>query len=104
MATLCLVAKTAAETPWNRYAFQSNMRENLDRAVFNLKNPVIMCFKTHNTHKLSSTGGTPHKSQSSVDRSRWISEFIASLVYRMRSRTAELKERNPGEGVGYNSL
>jgi hypothetical protein len=28
-------------------------------------------------------------------RSRWISEFEASLVYRVRSRTARATQRNP---------
>jgi hypothetical protein len=28
-------------------------------------------------------------------RGRWISEFIASLVYRVRSRTARATQRNP---------
>jgi hypothetical protein len=30
------------------------------------------------------------------DRGRWISEFEASLVYRVSSRTARATQRNPG--------
>jgi hypothetical protein len=39
---------------------------------------------THHTH-----------SQHSGGRGRWISEFKASLVYRVSSRTARATQRNP---------
>ena len=32
------------------------------------------------------------------DRGRWISEFEASLVYRVSSRTARATQRNPVSG------
>jgi hypothetical protein len=36
-----------------------------------------------------------HASQHLVGRGRWISEFKASLVYRVSSRTARTTQRNP---------
>jgi hypothetical protein len=42
-------------------------------------------------------GVVPHafKSQHSEGRGRWISEFKASLVYKVSSRTARAIQRNP---------
>jgi hypothetical protein len=40
-------------------------------------------------------GGTHFYSQHSGGRGRWISEFKASLVYRVSSRTARTTQRNP---------
>jgi hypothetical protein len=40
------------------------------------------------------SGGTRLLSQHLGDRSRWMSEFEASLVYRMSSRTARATQRN----------
>jgi hypothetical protein len=40
-------------------------------------------------------GGTCLSSQHLGGRGRWISEFEASLVYRLRSRTARATQRNP---------
>jgi hypothetical protein len=40
-------------------------------------------------------GGSHLKSQHSGGRSRWISEFEASLVYKVSSRTARAIQRNP---------
>jgi hypothetical protein len=37
----------------------------------------------------------PEESQHSGGRGRWISEFKASLVYKMSSRTARAIQRNP---------
>jgi hypothetical protein len=41
------------------------------------------------------SGGTRLLSQHLGDRGRWMSEFEASLVYRVRSRTARATQRNP---------
>jgi hypothetical protein len=41
------------------------------------------------------TSGTRLSSQHSGGRSRWISEFEASLVYKVSSRTARMIQRNP---------
>jgi hypothetical protein len=42
-----------------------------------------------------SGGGARLQSQHSGGRGRWISEFKASLVYRVSSRTARATQRNP---------
>ena len=41
------------------------------------------------------SGGASLKSQHLGGRGRWISEFEASLVYRVSSRTARTTQRNP---------
>jgi hypothetical protein len=41
------------------------------------------------------SGGACLKSQHSGGRGRWISEFEASLVYKVSSRTARAIQRNP---------
>ena len=41
------------------------------------------------------SGGASLLSQHSGGRGRWISEFVASLVYRVSSRTARATQRNP---------
>jgi hypothetical protein len=54
--------------------------------------PTIMAKKTL---KRSSCDGTHLYSQHLGDRGRWISEFEASLDYRVSSRTARDTQRNP---------
>jgi hypothetical protein len=44
------------------------------------------------------SGGASLLSQHSGGRGRWISEFVASLVYRVSSRTARATQRNPVSG------
>jgi hypothetical protein len=44
---------------------------------------------------LAGRGGSCLQSQHSGGRGRWISEFEASLVYRVSSRTARATQRNP---------
>jgi hypothetical protein len=44
---------------------------------------------------LAGRGGARLQSQHSGGRGRWISEFKASLVYKVRSRTARAIQRNP---------
>jgi hypothetical protein len=44
---------------------------------------------------LARHGGTHLQSQHSGGRGRWISEFEASLVYSVSSRTARAIQRNP---------
>jgi hypothetical protein len=41
------------------------------------------------------SGGTRLRSQHLGVRGRWISEFKASLLYRVSSRTARATQRNP---------
>jgi hypothetical protein len=47
------------------------------------------------THLGPGSGGTHLQSQHLGGRSRWISEFEASLVYRVSYRTARATQRNP---------
>ena len=41
-----------------------------------------------------------HKSRHSEGKGRWISEFKASLVYRVSSKVSRTTQRNPGGGGG----
>jgi hypothetical protein len=51
--------------------------------------------KSNFTKTEPGVGGARLKSQQSGGRGRQISEFEASLVYRMSSRTARATQRNP---------
>jgi hypothetical protein len=51
-------------------------------------------YPCENAHKPGSDG-TRLQSQHLGGRGRWISEFEASLVYRVSSRTARATQRNP---------
>ena len=46
-------------------------------------------------HHLLGGGGARLQSQHSGDRGRWTSEFEASLVHKVSSRTAMATQRNP---------